>query len=460
MNFIGPLGPGNTFELSKMDLTSAKTVSKIYYPADMFTTVKWQDGSSLSAADFVMAMIMTFDRAKPYSDIYDSAAVDQFQSFMQSFKGVKIDSVNPLVIETWSDTYTADAELDITTWWPSKPSYGYGEAGWDILAVANLAEANDELAYTADKSVADGVDETNFVSGASLTILNNYLNQAIADTYIPYSPTLGNYISAQDAATRYANLQAWYRAHNHFWVGTGPYYLDSVNISGETLVLKSYSAYPDLSNRWDALTQPKIASVSVDGPDQVLAGDTPTFDVSVNFQGNPYPNDQISSVKYLFFDASGDMVLSGSASPVSDGKFQVSLSETSVGLLKNGTSRIEIVVAVSPVVISTFASFTFHKGDTVLILGSTGVSGVTLSYFDGTDKTATSASDGSYSFSVPYNWTGTVTPSEAGYTFTPTDNSYTSITTDQKDQDFSAVVAPTFADVVPIAWYWHLTCSF
>ena len=37
---------------------------------------------------------------------------------------------------------------------------------------------------------------------------------------------MGAYITAEEAAARYAALKAWYTAHGHFWVGTGPYYLD------------------------------------------------------------------------------------------------------------------------------------------------------------------------------------------------------------------------------------------
>ena len=69
-----------------------------------------------------------------------------------------------------------------------------------------------------------------------------------------------------------------------------------------------------------------------------------------------------------------------------------------------------------------------------------GVAGVTLSYADGGAKTATSAADGSYSFAVPLGWSGTVTPSKAGYSFTPTGKTYTAsqTTADLLGQDYVA----------------------
>ena len=53
------------------------------------------------------------------------------------------------------------------------------------------------------------------------------------------------------------------------------------------------------------------------------------------------------------------------------------------------------------------------------ISGNTEISGVTLSYTDGTPKTVTSQADGSYSLTVSSGWTGTVTPAHACYTFNP-----------------------------------------
>ena len=57
--------------------------------------------------------------------------------------------------------------------------------------------------------------------------------------------------------------------------------------------------------------------------------------------------------------------------------------------------------------------------NTYIISGNTGAGGTILSYTDGLKKTATSAADGNYSFMVSSNWSGTVTPSETGYTFLP-----------------------------------------
>ena len=92
--------------------------SVAYYQEDLFDVVKWHDGSPFSVGDILMGIILTFDRGKADSAIYDAAAAPTLRSFLGSFKGVKIVSTDPLVIETYSDVYYQDAELNVNTWCP------------------------------------------------------------------------------------------------------------------------------------------------------------------------------------------------------------------------------------------------------------------------------------------------------------------------------------------------------
>ena len=95
--------------------------SVAYYQEDLFDVVKWHDGSPFSVGDILMGIILTFDRGKADSAIYDAAAAPTLRSFLGSFKGVKIVSTDPLVIETYSDVYYQDAELNVNTWWLLRP---------------------------------------------------------------------------------------------------------------------------------------------------------------------------------------------------------------------------------------------------------------------------------------------------------------------------------------------------
>ena len=73
------------------------------------------------------------------------------------------------------------------------------------------------------------------------------------------------------------------------------------------------------------------------------------------------------------------------------------------------------------------------------ITGNAGVSGATLNY--GTSAVVAD-SNGNYSISVPAGWSGTVTPSKAGYVFTPPSRSYTNIQSNQTGQNYTANPVP------------------
>jgi hypothetical protein len=79
----------------------------------------------------------------------------------------------------------------------------------------------------------------------------------------------------------------------------------------------------------------------------------------------------------------------------------------------------------------------------VSISGNAGVAGATLRYMDGVAKTVITNGTGSYSLTVPSGWSGTVTPSKTGVIFTPASRSYTNVTANKTDQNYSATLTFT-----------------
>ena len=78
----------------------------------------------------------------------------------------------------------------------------------------------------------------------------------------------------------------------------------------------------------------------------------------------------------------------------------------------------------------------------VVISGNAGDAGVVLHYYvNGIAKTVTSASNGRYAITVPYGWSGTVTPVKTSVTFTPANRTYTSIATNQTYQNYADIVS-------------------
>jgi peptide/nickel transport system substrate-binding protein len=170
---------------------------------------------------------------------------------------------------------------------------------------------------------------------------------------------LGQYITKEEADQRYANLKKWYQDHGHFWVGTGPYYLDKVFTTEKSLVLKNFDQFPDTANRWAQFSEAKIATAVVDGPGQLKVGDEETFDITVNFKDQPYPQSDIKEVKYILYDASGAIVKTGLADAVSDGQYQVTLGSDVTSQLPTGSARLEAIVVPIPVAVPSFSSLDF-----------------------------------------------------------------------------------------------------
>jgi peptide/nickel transport system substrate-binding protein len=304
-----------------------------------------------------MGLVMTFDRGNEASPYYDPAAATTLGVFTTTFKGFKIASEDPLVIEYYTDNWQPDAENNVTTLWPV---YGYGPASWHSLSVGLLAEAAGEVAFTQAKSKTIEKEWMNYISGPSLAVLKTYLDQAVAENYIPYAPTLGQYITAEEATARWANYAEWNRTKGHFWIGTGPYYLERAFPIEGMVVLKNYNNFVDSANLWGNLSSnPPIAVVDITAPAAVKVGAEATFEVAVSFNDAPYALNDIASVSYLVFDATGALAFSGTAEGVEDGLFEINVSAEDAGKLVAGSTKLTVVVVSKLVSVPAFESVEF-----------------------------------------------------------------------------------------------------
>jgi len=341
--------------------TTAKGVSTVVYRADMFDKLTWHDGSPFSMADFMTQIITTFDNCHPESLVYDETIATNCEVFFSHFKGLRIVSTDPVTIETYDDLVDLDAEVHIGgygyhNWFPYTAT---GILAWHSYVPAYLAESKSEIAFTTEKSTALGVEWTNYVGGPSLDFMKAALDQAQADNYIPWAETMSAYITADEATARYANLQAFYAAKGHFWVGIGPFYVDQINAVEGSVVAKRYEAYPELASKWSIFGAPPLSVVDVSGPGSVTKGQEAAFDAFITFQDAPYASADLSSVSYLLYDASGALVGTGAATAIAEGQYQAVLTAAQTGALAAGSAKIEFVVVSKLVAIPTFASMEF-----------------------------------------------------------------------------------------------------
>lgn len=341
------------------------TLSKVvmYYEDDLFETMKWHDGSNFTLADIVMTMIMQFDQAKEASPHYDEATVPNLQTFMGAFKGWKIVSEDPLIIEYYTDAYQLDAENNVTNLRTAYPCLGgvytQGQGAWHNMAAALRLEANGEATFSPDKAETLEVEWMSWIAGPTLDLLTNQLAAAREETWIPFEPTLSQYITAEEADARYANLQEWFRRYGHYYVGTGPFFLQKAFPVEGTLILQRNTEYPDMADKWNRYSSAPIPEVLIDGEDRVTIGEEAVYDVYVDLNGEPYVVDEISMVRYLVFDATGELVEVGDGVAVDDGYWTVTLSSDMTGGLTEGSNQLAVIVVSDRALIPVRDTFQF-----------------------------------------------------------------------------------------------------
>jgi peptide/nickel transport system substrate-binding protein len=332
----------------------SRTKTVVHYADNLWET-SWQDGSKLSLADFLFSFILSFDRAKPKSPIFDEAAVPAFKSFLSHFRGVRIVQKNPLVVEIYSDQIFPDAETIAAT----RAADFYSNVPWHELALGVLAERSRELAFSASKADRLKVEWMSYISGPSLAVLDRQLAAALKQGFIPYQNILSEYIDRQEAVERYAKLRAWRQERGHFWVSNGPFYLHSVYPVQKIVVIRKSKWFSDLADKWVRFVEPRIADVEVSGPRMVKIGSKTELQVEVNFQGRPYPSVDIEFVRFMLFNARGELVELAGAQPVRDGVWRIVLNPEQTVRLPLGSNRIEVVVTSRVVALPSFKTFRF-----------------------------------------------------------------------------------------------------
>ena len=232
-------------------------------------------------------------------------------------------------------------------------------------------------------------------------------------------------------------------------------YVDSIP---RTVISDSVGNYSlTVTNNWSGIVTPSKAgytfnpasitytNVLTDQTDQNYFAPPITYTISGNAGGDGVTLSYIDGTpKTVISDGSGNYSLtvtyrwSGTVTPSKAGYTFTPASLTYTNVLADQTGQNYVALPI-----------------TFTISGNAGVEGATLSYTDGTPNTVISDSSGNYSLTVTYNWSGAVTPSKAGYAFSPENRTYTNVVENQTAQNYTAVVV-TFTDVSNSYWAWSL----
>jgi hypothetical protein len=258
--------------------TGVTALTKVvaYYPADILD-VPYQDGSTLSEADFILPCILQFDRAKTESDIYDASYVSGFNAFISHFKGITFDFSDPsygVIVTYYDDLWYLDAEWIVQyagIGFAGYPLSSYGQFEFPRTSLGILTETRGETSFSHQKATVETNDWLSYIGGPSLGFLSDALDDVLdsgsADyQFIPYEPTMGDYITPSEAEARYQLLKDFYDEYGHFYAGTGPYLLADVDFSGKVVDLVKFTDY-DLPGDlfFDYVTPSPVTPPSVTG---------------------------------------------------------------------------------------------------------------------------------------------------------------------------------------------------
>ncbi|WP_416140406.1 ABC transporter substrate-binding protein [Halomonas sp. HK25] len=339
---------------------SARTRVRVHYDADLFAR-RWHDGSWLTPADFVLPWILDFERASETSPLFDPAHLATFEAYRRHFRGWRIVSTEPLVIEIYSDQIFPDAESIVAARAPSP-------LPWHVLMLGILGERRGELAFSSNKADRHRVDWLSLVAGPSLPALARLLELARDATELPHEVALGEWLTPGERERRFAALTAWHEAFGHFWVGNGPYRLHSVHPVAGSVVLRRFEGFRDPADRWLGLSTAPIPELVLDGPLVVAAGvaaagaegrEAAEFRLRVTVEGVPYPEDALQEVRYLLFDGQGALAHRGEALSLGDGEWRVLLDAETLAGLGSGANSLELAVTSRRVALPAFASHVF-----------------------------------------------------------------------------------------------------
>lgn len=335
----------------------------VYYFEENLGDFTWHDGTSITLADIMMKMIMPFATGLEESPLYDQYASSDFMPItLPSFRGWRIVSESPIVIEYYDNGFALDAEqnVGILGLAPSWTHNSNGSQGsWSAVAAGNLVVLDGKAAWSEGASgESDTVEWLNYIDGPCKEYLKESYTKARDESYIPFEPTMGKYITKEEAKQAYQNTLDFFETNGHFHIGCGPYYVTDVQSVAGTITLSEYKDYKEDIHRWDFLTEPKIATVELDGPASVST--EAVFEVFVTDpHEEAYPISDINTVKYLVFDSNGDIADVVDLESEQDGLYTINLTAETIEKLGKGSCKLEVVVSPKAVAMPSIVSTEF-----------------------------------------------------------------------------------------------------
>jgi peptide/nickel transport system substrate-binding protein len=326
----------------------ASATTKIVYN---YTFAPWHDGSTMSMADIWYTIASYYrreggtDRAvNPYTGtqfpVGDIGAIDPradsptVNQWLGLFKGAR--QVDADTMEIYADYWHVDPgtmAVTMDVWQlPAQP--------WQVHELQVQAVLDNASRFDAGQAQTDGKPVVDLIRGPTLPLLDARIGPMAAAHHLPPGAASMGITTAQ-ADARWAALDAFRLAHNHYFVSNGPFYLDQANVPVKQTVLKRAANYPFPADHWDSFIAPTLPSVTIGSVPDIVPGIPASIPVNTALGATPTSN---LNVTYLIRNVGLDeTVLVGRPTTTGTaGVWSINLDQNTTGRLIPGAHEITV----------------------------------------------------------------------------------------------------------------------
>ncbi|MGB7952534.1 MAG: ABC transporter substrate-binding protein [Candidatus Nitrosopolaris sp.] len=309
---------------------NASSMSKVTYK---ILYSNWHNGIPMDKSDLLYTQYFLFQWGTNTGKgdlTNDPEFTSQAQAALPLVKGLRFIANDE--VESYINMWHYDKKeiADSATIWPAEP--------WEITAATERLVTSGRLAYSTGEATARNVDWLSLLIPVHAEMIKEELQKMKDEGYVPAA--LKGIVTVGNATKRYDASINWITNHKNAVIGNGPFYLDSYNPAGGTIIIKAFNdpSYPFPQGYWSSFENPKLATLqSINAPQFISIGQQPVVvSLTVNVGGKP-SNEAI--VNYFISNKDDRVVVQGLAKPASADK---KLGTYNIILRENDTSKLSV----------------------------------------------------------------------------------------------------------------------
>jgi peptide/nickel transport system substrate-binding protein len=313
--------------------------SKVTFDLSNLLGTHWHDGQTITWADVLFDIYLFYEWT--YAD--DKIAVDPiwnayFSDSLALLKGFRI--IDDTHLEVYVDYWHFDPNEIAAFAAPPVTSFP-----WELNFAAEQLVLDGTYAWNRYVSGDLGVPQLNFVLPGHAADLAAKMQELRDGGVFPENVfTVGAnvYGTLNDANARYDSAIAWINDKGHAVISNGPFYLESFDPAGDSLVMKAFedATYPFPPGTWVFGTFLRPNIVNYFAP-SVNLGTEGTIIVDISQLAVDY---EVNLNFFISDPTTGEVLLSGSGEKVSDYRYTITIPADFTTQVGPGTYQVDLLL--------------------------------------------------------------------------------------------------------------------